>query len=92
MYEDLRRIIGPKRTLEILQLLSHEGKINYSDIESQVTTSSDVISKGLETLVAYDLVERTEESQRNVQYSTTDRGVIFLEYADDLNAFLTQSN
>jgi DNA-binding HxlR family transcriptional regulator len=90
MYEDIRRVIGPKRTLEILQLLSQEGTLNYSNIESQIATSSDVISTGLETLIAYGLVERTEESQRNVQYSITDTGYSFLENVNEMEAFLTR--
>jgi DNA-binding HxlR family transcriptional regulator len=91
MYEDLRRVIGPKRTLEILRLLSKEGTLNYSDIESKIETSSDVISTGLNTLVAYDLVERTEESQRNVRYTVTDRGDDFLEKIGEIDTFLDQS-
>ena len=91
MYKDLRRVIGPKRTLEILRLLSQEGILNYSDIESKVETSSDVISTGLITLVAYGLVERTEESQRNVRYTITDRGDDFLEKIDEIDTFLDQS-
>jgi DNA-binding HxlR family transcriptional regulator len=91
MYEDLRRVIGPKRTLEILRLLSQEGTLNYSDIESKVETSSDVISTGLNTLVTYGLVERTEESQRNVRYTVTDRGDDFLEKIDEIDTFLDQS-
>ena len=92
MYEDIRRVIGPKRTLEILQLLFQEGTLNFSDIESRVATSSDVISTGLDTLVAYDLVERSEESQRNIQYSITDRGDTFLQNINDIEEFLTSSN
>lgn len=88
MYEDLRRVIGPKRTLEILRLLSQEGILNYSDIESKVETSSDVISTGLNTLVTYGLVERTEESKRNVRYTVTDRGNDFLDKIDEIDAFL----
>lgn len=91
MYEDLRRVIGPKRTLEILRLLSQEGTLNYSDIESKVETSSDVISTGLNTLVTYGLVERTEESQRNVRYTVTDRGNDFLEKIDEIDTILDQS-
>lgn len=91
MYEDLRRVIGPKRTLEILRLLSQEGTLNYSDIELKVETSSDVISTGLNTLVTYGLVERTEESQRNVRYTVTDRGNDLLEKIDEIDTFLDQS-
>ena len=91
MYEDLRRVVGPKRTLEILRLLSQEGTLNYSDIGSKVETSSDVISTGLNTLVTYGLVERTEESQRNVRYTVTDRGNDFLEKIDEIDTFLDQS-
>ena len=91
MYEDLSRVIGPKRTLEILRLLSQEGTLNYSDIEPKVETSSDVISTGLNTLVTYGLVERTEESQRNVRYTVTDRGNDFLEKIDEIDTFLDQS-
>jgi len=91
MHEDLRRVIGPKRTLEILRLLSQEGTLNYSDIESKVETSSDVISTGLNTLIAYDLVERTEESQRNVRYTITDRGDDFLDKIDEIDAFLDRT-
>jgi DNA-binding HxlR family transcriptional regulator len=92
MYEDIRRVIGPKRTLEILQLLSQECALNFSDIESRVATSSDVISTGLDTLVAYGLVQRSEESHRNIQYSITDRGNTFLENINEIEEFLTRSN
>ena len=88
MYEDLRRVVGPKRTLEILQLLSREGTLNYSDVELKVETSSDVISTSLNTLVAYGLVERTEESKRNVRYDMTDRGNDFLDKIDKMDKFL----
>lgn len=90
MYEDVRRVIGPKRTLEILRLLSQQGTLNYTDIESQINTSSDVVSSSLDTLIEYGLTRRRKESQRDVRYTITEKGIAFLQNVNDLDSLLTQ--
>ncbi len=73
-YEEVRELIGPKRTLEILDLLQRRGPLNYSNIEDEVPSSSDTISQRLTTLSEYDLIDRREKSVKNVQYAVTERG------------------
>lgn len=90
MYEDVRRVIGPKRTLEILRLLSQQGTLNYTDIESQINTSSDVVSSSLDTLIEYELTRRRKESQRDVRYTITEKGIAFLQNVNELDSLLTQ--
>lgn len=73
-YDEVREVVGPKRTLEILELLEEEGPLNFSAIEEEVPTSSDTISKRLAVLAEYNLVVRDERSKKDVKYSITTRG------------------
>jgi len=88
MYEDVRRVVGPKRTLEILSLLSRQGTLNYTDIEQEIDTSSDVVSGSLNTLVEYGLTKRMRESQRDVRYAITEKGRALLQNINEIDTLL----
>jgi DNA-binding HxlR family transcriptional regulator len=72
--EDVRELIGRKRTVEILELLNSRGTLNYSEIESSVNSSSDTISDALSLLSQHDLVKRTERGPHDVRYELTNSG------------------
>lgn len=94
MYESVREVIGPKWTLEILQILSQKGAsswMNYTEIESEVEdTSSDVVSNRLLVLKQHNLIERKERSQRDVRYSITSEGESVLYHAKEINSMVSQ--
>jgi len=90
MYEDVRRVVGPKRTLEILSLLSRQGTLNYTDIEQEIDTSSDVVSSSLDTLVEYGLTKRMRESQRDVRYAITKKGRALLQNINEIDTLLAE--
>ncbi len=89
-YESVRTLLAPKRTVEVLALLGENEVLNYSDIESQIESSSDVISDRLAHLNEAGLVERTEYSKRDVRYSITESGQEFLLKLDELENILDQ--
>jgi DNA-binding HxlR family transcriptional regulator len=90
MYEPVREVVGPKWSLEILRLLSDDSEwVNYMDIESELQTSSDVVSDCLSRLVKYDLIERKRNSQRDVRYSINQRGEEVLHHADEIHSVLS---
>lgn len=91
MYESLREVLGPKWSLEVLLLIAREGPINYTDIEDQLQTSSDVVAARLKTLLEYDLIERNERSQRDVRYSITEKGSGVFEQVDQIHTLLNES-
>ena len=75
--DDVRELIGRKRTIEILELLIASDKLNYSEIENEVASSSDTITDALELLCEHELVKRVEEGPKNVKYSATETGEKF---------------
>lgn len=76
--EDVREILGRKRTVEILDYLSSSGVQNFSEVESAIDTSSDTLADSLELLQEYDLVEREKRSKKDVRYEITEKGERFL--------------
>jgi DNA-binding HxlR family transcriptional regulator len=89
MYDAVRAVVEPKWSLEILATLSEESPQNFSAVEEQFDTSSDVIANRLRLLVDYGLVERTEHSRRDVRYGITDRGGWFLQRIVELDGRLS---
>ncbi|MDS0261489.1 winged helix-turn-helix transcriptional regulator [Haloarcula sp. S1CR25-12] len=75
--DDVRELIGRKRTIEILELLIASDSLNYSEIESEIASSSDTITDALELLCEHELVERVEEGPKNVKYHATETGQDF---------------
>lgn len=91
MYESVRTVAGPKWSLEVLMLIAQEGPINYTDIEEQLATSSDIVTDRLETLREYNLIERDERSQRDVRYTITQEGDAVFEHAEEIRSHLEKS-
>lgn len=87
-HEELRELFGKQRTLEILELLESDGTLNYTDIERRISTSSDVVSDRLATLVEYELLARNEQSPKNIRYSITEKGKQILEQTRNLEELL----
>jgi len=87
-HEELRELIGKQRTLEILELLEANGALNYTDVERQIPTSSDVVADRLATLVEYGLLTRNERSAKDIRYSITEKGKAILEQIRTLESIL----
>lgn len=88
MYEAVRAVVGTKWTLEILSYLSEGRPANFTAIESEFETSSDVITEKLQMLTKRGLLDREERSSRDVRYSITDRGSEVLDLLGDLESVL----
>jgi len=86
--EDVRELIGRKRTMEVLELLISGGEMNYSEIEDQVNSSSDTVSEALKLLCQYNLTKRVEQSPRNVRYRPTETGREFAEAVNSIENIL----
>lgn len=86
MPDDIRKIICPKWSLEILQFLAEDSPQNYSRIETEFDTSSDVVVERLQLLVNAGLLERTEKSSKDVQYSITSDGEELVDLLEEVNA------
>lgn len=86
--EGLRDVLGRKRTLEILELLRRDTELNYSEIESEIPSSSDTIVNSLEILQTHSLVKRQQRHKRDVRYTLTDQGEEFLRLIDTLDHLL----
>jgi DNA-binding HxlR family transcriptional regulator len=74
VFESVRELVAPKRTLEVLQLLADDGPLRFGELEDSVDTSSDTLTQSLTTLVEYDLIDREERNRRNVSYRVTEFG------------------
>ncbi|MBB6647866.1 winged helix-turn-helix transcriptional regulator [Halobellus ruber] len=88
MHETVRSVIKPKWSLEILAALSAESPQNFSQIETQLETSSDIITKRLRLLEKYGLIDRTEHTTKNVQYEITERGEEVLKRLETIDTLL----
>lgn len=88
-YENVREILRRKRTLEILELLSDVGERNFTQIESEIESSSETISSSLSLLEENGLVERREVSRKDVRYEITDSGAEFLDQVRAIQSLLS---
>lgn len=88
MPEDIRGVLCRKWALEIVHLLDEEGELNYSQIEAEFETSSDVISERLQELVDAGILSRNERSARNVQYAVTGDGEELVELLEEIHRLL----
>ena len=82
--EDVRKLIGRKRTMEVLELLISSKSLHYSEIENSVDTSSDMITDALDLLCKHELVERIEENPRKVRYEPTETGRDFIQAVEKI--------
>lgn len=87
MPNDIREVLCGKWALEILLFLNEEGAQNYSRVEAEFDTSSDVINDRLQELVAAGLVSRDQRSPKDVRYEVTTVGeelIVLLEEVEQL--------
>jgi DNA-binding HxlR family transcriptional regulator len=90
MSGDIREVLCRKWALEILWFLSTEGTQNYSQIEAEFETSSDVITDRLQHLTNVELVHRDEKSTKDVRYSITASGEKLLELMNEADQLLDE--
>ena len=83
-FERVREIFAPKRTLEVLQVVAENGPLRYGEVADAVDTSSDTLSRSLDSLVVYGLLQRNAENQRRVSYELTQLGQDVLQQAERL--------
>jgi DNA-binding HxlR family transcriptional regulator len=88
MANDIREVLCRKWALEIIYLLDEEGELNYSQIEAEFETSSDVISKRLQELVELGVLSRNERSAKNVQYAVTGDGEELVGLLEEIHRLL----
>ena len=90
MADIVREVLCRKWALEILKLLAAEGTKNYSQIEAEFTTSSDVITGRLRDLEDAGLLTRNKKSPRDVRYSITGDGERLVELVDEIYELLDE--
>lgn len=90
MAEIAREILCRKWALEILQYLAVKGTQNYSQIEAEFETSSDVITDRLRDLEYAELLTRNEKNSRDVRYSITTDGERLLELVAEIHELLDE--
>ena len=88
MLDDVREILCPKWSLEILWFLAKDSPQNYSSIAQEFDTSSDIIVDRLQQLVDAGLLDRDERSAKDVQYSITADGEELIEILEDADNLL----
>jgi DNA-binding HxlR family transcriptional regulator len=88
--EDIEKVVGRKRTFEILDYLSTDQTRNFSEIEAEIDSSSDTVWQTLELLVDYGLIERQKRSEKDVRYLLTSDGEVVLGCLNELSEILTQ--
>ena len=88
--EDVRELIGRKRTVEILELLIASDSLNYSEIEDEIASSSDTITDTLELLCEHELAERVEKGPKNVKYNATESGREFIRAIEAIEDILRE--
>lgn len=88
MADDFRDVLCPKWSLDILRLLAGGSPRNYSRIENELDTSSDVVVERLQLLVDAGLLERNEKSAKDVRYSISTRGEELLTLLEEIDALL----
>lgn len=77
-----------KWAIEILERLSAKVTLNYTDIESDFNTSSDIISGRLRELEDAGLVERQERNSIDVRYTITEDGQKVLSLIREINQII----
>jgi len=87
-FKEVTALFRRKRSVEILALLDEEHELNFSDIVSQVPSSSDTISNTLDILVEYGLIERDQRHTNDVRYKMTPAGKSVLDSIEDISAIL----
>jgi DNA-binding HxlR family transcriptional regulator len=92
MYDPVRAVLGSKWSLELLDLLAERGPLNFSDIEETLGASPDMVTKRLRLLERHGLVNRTEQSARDVRYAITASGRSVLDRATEIATYLDEDH
>ena len=90
--EDVRTVVGRKRTYEILNYLSSSDGRNFTEITAEIDSSSDTIWQTLNLLCEYELIERRERSAKDVRYAITPKGKQVLGEIKGLGEILSSDN
>lgn len=90
MANSVRQVLCRKWALEILRYLAEEGTQNYSQIEAEFETSSDVITDRLRELEHLEVLTRNEKSAIDVQYSITTDGERLLDLVEEIYDLLDE--
>ena len=85
---DIRKVICRKWAIEILLILDEDGAQNFSNIEAQIETSSDVVSKRLQELVGADALSRDVRSPKDIRYHLTPTGKELLALVEKIHHLL----
>jgi len=73
-YEALAKVLGHARAMQLLEALASDGPTNFTSLVESLSTSTDVVSRHLKSLVEYGLVVRNERDGREVEYRLTEKG------------------
>ena len=88
MSQDVHEVLCRKWSILILRFLDEDSPQNFSQIESEFDTSSDVISERLKQLREFGLLIRDEQSPKDVRYSITANGEELLHLVDEIHELL----
>ncbi|MCU4717590.1 winged helix-turn-helix transcriptional regulator [Halapricum hydrolyticum] len=90
MPDDIREVLCRKWALEVLRFLFKEGTQNYSQIEAEFETSSDVVVKRLQELASAGLLSRQERGPKDVRYTITADGRELIALVDQISQLLEE--
>ena len=88
MPEEFHEVLCRKWSIQILRSLNINSPQNFSQLESEFDTSSDVISNRLKQLRSFGFLVREEQSPKDVRYSITADGEELLALVDEIHELL----
>ena len=88
MPEKFHEVLCRKWSIQILRSLNSNSPQNFSQLESEFDTSSDVISNRLKQLRSFGFLIREELSPKDVRYSITADGEELLTLVDEIHELL----
>lgn len=90
MSDDIREVLCRKWALDILRFLDDEGTQNYSRIEDEFETSSDIVAERLRQLADTGLIDRDERNRKDVRYSITVKGEEVIKLVREIHRLLDE--
>lgn len=85
-FDEVTRLFRRKRSIEILQVLTSETELNFTEIVEEVPSSTDTVSQTLTLLNELGLVERDQHHTNDVRYRITPRGRTVLDNIEEISA------
>ena len=85
MREDIYEVLCLKWSIPILRFLNDNSPQNFSQIEAEFDTSSDVISNRLKQLRSLGFLIREAQSPKDVRYSITAEGEELLALIEEIH-------